>query len=812
MGRADAIVLCCAALFLVALFGAVLVGSPERCLGRPDGDARTQFYPWRIFAFSEISAGRFPLWNPYEFLGMPFVASLQSGLFYPTNWLCAFLPVGLGVNLGIVVNLFLSFLFMHLWCRRTGIGWAGAAIGAATYTFGAPQFLRIFEGHWSFLCSMTWIPCLFLAVEMLLDGPGRAFGVALGAVAVAMQICGGNPQYALYTATALIVYLALRVIQERRRGSRWLLHLVGGLLGVYLLGALLSGVQLLPALEMLSLSARKGQLSLEWISQYSLVPESLVTMVVPDFFGSDVGAEYWGRFNLWEMSAYVGVIALALAILGALAGPGRRVWTVGLLTVLMLLLALGKYTPLQRLLYSTVPGYSLFRVWARFLSLFALFLGVLAGTGADVLALEVAGVMDARRDRRIGVFLFSLVGLVLVLAVTGVALLSDRAIVKEGWLSFMRGIIEIGKDQRLYLSQKTVDDSFAAQALFVAGVSVARSGLLLAGLAIAVWLASRRRIGGACLGLVLLGLVAVDSWTFCRRYLQTFDPDEKGLTAGAVGFLSQSGVPWRYGRGGDFRFPPGDGMMHHLCSMEGVQPNVPDRFRRLYWALQGRPTNIQTTFYMLYPPRDRGATWDLRPFEILGLRYLVQYRDHSPRRIPGLKTAAYEDDRFRVDEMAGAFPRAWLVHEVEWVPDASSALDRVVALGRALERLAVIEGELNAPLTRCPADAQEPLPTFLAYESNRVLLEAAPLANALLVLSDLHYPGWVALLDGRPVPVIGANYCMRAVAVPAGRHVIEFRFEPSSFRQGIVASLAGCAGLVLLIGVGIAQSHGRAGG
>ena len=72
-------------LFLVIFFGGVLFLPGEVCLGRAAGDARNQFYGWRAYGFNEVRAGRFPLWNPYDLLGMPFVASLQSAMFYPTN-------------------------------------------------------------------------------------------------------------------------------------------------------------------------------------------------------------------------------------------------------------------------------------------------------------------------------------------------------------------------------------------------------------------------------------------------------------------------------------------------------------------------------------------------------------------------------------------------------------------------------------------------------------------------------------------------------------------------------------------------------
>ena len=176
LNRRDGYVLAGFLLFLLIFFFGVLAQPGERCLGRQEGDGRNQFYGWRAYGFGEVRAGRFPLWNPYEFLGMPFVASLQSAMFYPTNWLCAVLPMsqlGRAINLGIILNLFLSGLFTYLWARRFGLRWIGAIVAAATYVFGAPQILRIFEGHWSFLAPMPWIPCVLLCVEMLVCGGFR---------------------------------------------------------------------------------------------------------------------------------------------------------------------------------------------------------------------------------------------------------------------------------------------------------------------------------------------------------------------------------------------------------------------------------------------------------------------------------------------------------------------------------------------------------------------------------------------------------------------------------------------------------------
>lgn len=781
LARRDAFWLIGLFLFFLLFFAPVLFGPTENCLGRPNGDARSQFYPWRDYAFSEIRAGRFPLWNPYEFLGMPFLASLQSGLFYPTSWFCAFLPTGLGVNIGLMAGLYLSALFTYLWCRRLGLSPPAAVTAGATYAFGAPQLLRIFEGHWSFLASMTWIPALFLCAESLLRSRRLPLVLACGGVAVAMQLFGGNPQYALYGGIALVLYFLIRLIQERPEPRR-LLRLLIGFGGMYALGVVLSAAQMVPALEFLGRSSRQGQLSLAWISQYSLVPESLVTLFVPDAFGSDITAEYWGRFNLWEMSAYVGIVPLGAALLGLFSGRRRIVAPVGALAVLMLLLALGRYTPLQAMLYRAVPGFDLFRVWARFLCPFSLMVAVLAAVGVQtVLDRASDSARGHGRPLRIGLIVTAIPAALMLLL--GLALLHGGALAFDVWSRFMKSVIEFAADQRLYLGVTAITREFVAAAMNDAGLSLLRSGMLLGGVVAVGWMALRSRGRRAHLAGVLVVLLALDVWTFGRRYMQTFDPNETGFTTDAAGFLNDVEQPFRYSRNGDFRFPVADGMRHGFTCLEGIQPNAPRRFRDVFWAFQGRPPDTQTTFYMIY------NTTPL--FRMLNLRFTVQQPDRPPLKAPGLIAGVYEDDRVRIDELPAPLPRAWLVHRAYVEPDEERTLARLLRLNARTTALLTepLESDLVMP------GEPEAMPRVTDLTSNCVRIETEPKADALLVMSDLHYPGWEAKLDGRPVPVLRANYLMRAVRVPAGPHVVEFRYAPDSFRIGLLLS---CIGVVLL--------------
>jgi uncharacterized membrane protein YfhO len=92
--------------------------------------------------------------------------------------------------------------------------------------------------------------------------------------------------------------------------------------------------------------------------------------------------------------------------------------------------------------------------------------------------------------------------------------------------------------------------------------------------------------------------------------------------------------------------------------------------------------------------------------------------------------------------------------------------------------------------------------TIMSYEPERVEIDATSRGRGLLVLSDLHYPGWKAEVDGREVDIERVDYLLRGVPLDDGEHTVEFRYEPLSWRIGWILSLAGLAVLVVLLAVG----------
>lgn len=185
-------------------------------------------------------------------------------------------------------------------------------------------------------------------------------------------------------------------------------------------------------------------------------------------------------------------------------------------------------------------------------------------------------------------------------------------------------------------------------------------------------------------------------------------------------------------------------------------------------------------------------------------------------------TPVYEDESTTIYENRAALPRAFVVGEAVSVEADDWALVYLLQPGFDPRRQVLLEhpnrpDEAASPpvvppiarAARASEGAPAPRPstadgaTIEQYETDLVVIRATSTRGGHLVLTDSHYPGWRARLDGREVPIERANYLFRAVELPPGEHTVEFSFAPTSVYLGgamsLVAWLAvaglGCVGL-----------------
>jgi len=153
-------------------------------------------------------------------------------------------------------------------------------------------------------------------------------------------------------------------------------------------------------------------------------------------------------------------------------------------------------------------------------------------------------------------------------------------------------------------------------------------------------------------------------------------------------------------------------------------------------------------------------------------------------------TVVYEDEHFKVFENSQAFPRVFLVYEYQVVPDRREALKVIRSSDFDLRHCVVLDSPLDSSFIQSSMEDGEQSATIVGYEMNRVSVLTKTSRSAILVLTDVYYPGWQAYVDGKSTRLFCADGIVRAVAVPPGQHKVIFSYEPRSFVIGSVLSLA----------------------
>jgi hypothetical protein len=158
-----------------------------------------------------------------------------------------------------------------------------------------------------------------------------------------------------------------------------------------------------------------------------------------------------------------------------------------------------------------------------------------------------------------------------------------------------------------------------------------------------------------------------------------------------------------------------------------------------------------------------------------------------------------------VFENKRVLPRAWLVHRVGIEPDP----DKLI--GRLYDPAFDMEGTV---LLSSPLPDQQPLPgsapidtdsvTITRYEPEDVEVKTTSREPALLILSDLAFPGWEAEVNGQRSPILTADHALRAVYLTAGEHTVRFSYRPMSFTMGAVLSFVAVL-LTALLGLAKAR-------
>ena len=162
---------------------------------------------------------------------------------------------------------------------------------------------------------------------------------------------------------------------------------------------------------------------------------------------------------------------------------------------------------------------------------------------------------------------------------------------------------------------------------------------------------------------------------------------------------------------------------------------------------------------------------------------------------PDIMKSVYRDSVYEIFEYTAAYPRAYLASGFRIAGTKQDLIDQLYSPETDRRQTLVLE---DLPeVTPIPGDGEAQI---VSYEVNSVSIKTSSQVPKLLLLSDTYDPGWQAYLDGNPVSIHRADYVFRAVAVPAGNHTVQFKYNPTGWRVGRWISLAAFV-ILLVMGV-----------
>lgn len=754
--------------------------------------------PLRAYVTDSLRQGRLPLWDPYHGGGTPLLANPDALVLHPITLLFFVLPFDAAFSAAIILQFALLAGGAYLLARALSMRREAAALVAAVLSLSGP--MASLASLQNILSAAAWVPVGLWAFLRGLQRGRRWLLVPASGCAAVVMIAAEPASLAAFALLALVLGVTAAGEPGGRAAPR---TAIVSLVAVLALAALLASAQILPARQLLPLSVRGAGFTETEGLKWSLPPARLLEAIVPRLFGDPTHlspAIWWGGF-LFDggypllLSFYVGAIPCVLAAVGAWhRGEDRaRRRVLAAAGALALVLALGRNSLLYRALFQAFSPVRQVRYPERFALIAVFALAILAGYGLE----RLLGPRSSPRAAMACAVVAS--AMFLLTAVAAAAPLADRLL---GWIARVPPDF-LGSDGggavRAAFLRSTLWAFAEAGALAVAATIVARrpgTGRARA----AAWLIVAASGGSMCLASAPVLSTAAPGWLTSPSPLAT-------IIGHGTDALRVHHAP----RPADLRI--------WGTTDELVWGYRYDRFVYALWT--GHAERVPTVLDGAADRMDLKQGADLgRAVEALPLAarvrilqacrvgFLLSYESLAhPDLETGPVLEGFSRPPLRVYRVLSAVPRLRLVRVARPLPADRGLADILSDPGYDPRSAVLIEnppaGDAAPHEDAMTARAAEDQATMRAETPERLTIGVHAARPAYLVLADAFAPGWRALVDGRPSPVLRADGLFRAVQVPAGRHDVDLIYRPAGVVEGAALSLAGvliaCAtGVVLM--------------
>ena len=280
------------------------------------GDQIAQMIPWTTLAWNQVHHGQLPLWNPYSGLGMPLAFNWQSAPFGLPALVGYLFPVQDAYTVGVIVTVIVAGTGGYFLGRILHLGVLGCSMVGVVFELSGP-----FVGWlgWPHASVFSWAGWLFAAAVLVVRSRRATRSIALFALVLALSFYAGQPEVLVVLVFALVLFLVVLLVQRAwRNGTRSILRPVVNIAIAAVAGAALAAPLSLPGLQIFA-----GSVHSKTAGQTALPAENLIHVISQGFDGLPIaGSRMFGSDGPFYIGAYIGVIALVLALVGI--GARRR--------------------------------------------------------------------------------------------------------------------------------------------------------------------------------------------------------------------------------------------------------------------------------------------------------------------------------------------------------------------------------------------------------------------------------------------------------------------------------------------------------
>ena len=772
-----------------------------------------------VYRYME-STGEFSYWTNSLFGGMPMYQIAPS---YPS--------VGIIRGIQDVLTLQRPFCLLpgyswllfamlggfYLFMRALRVDRIPSVLGAIMWTFSSYFIILITAGHIWKLMTLAFIPPTIAGIIHSYRGR-YLLGGAMTALFAALQILSNHVQMSYYFAF-LIVFIILGYFVEAVREKKFrpfifasLLTLFSGLIALginssnlyhtyeYGLETTRGGSELTPlpsADGQKQVEANAKGLDKEYITAWSYGKAETFTLLVPNLYGGaseylgndpeaieSVPAEfkeiiggmnhYWGDQPFTAGPVYVGAFVLFLFVLGVIKVQGPLKWALLGGTIFSIALAWGHNMMwLSNLFIDHVPLYNKFRTVSS----------ILVVAEFTIPALAVLALVQFVREPK--TFLEDKVALYVSLGLTLLPCLV-LWLIPQSILALMSGQEQEMFRQAMGRSQLPVTAIMASLKEVRAGIVSAdalRSAVIIVLSLVPCFLYAQGKLKKVPL-FALLGLITLaDLWLVDKRYLHDdlFIPKEsveaqaRPVTDVDKAIAQDTDPHYRVMNLAVNSFNDATTSANHR-SVGGYHAAKLRRYQDLIerQLAQQNPEvyNMLDTRYFIFADKDRGLMYQRNP---------------------------------------DAFGPAWFVDDIHWVASADEEMAGLDST--ALRQTALVDKRFSSELQGYKAATKSLASTdslsapsgqasvkLLTYTPSMAKYQVTTDEPRLLVFSEIYYPhGWHLMLDGKKeLPIVRANYVLRAAYIPQGTHELTMTFDPASIhRTELIAEIS--TGLLVLL-------------